>query len=54
MQNNFISDKDFKDTGTIYSASEPVENFMGSGTENVIDTLYYNFRKNSKSNRNIK
>ena len=39
MQNNFISDKDFKDTGTIYSASEPVENFMGSDTENVIDTL---------------
>ena len=40
MQNNFISDKDFKDTQTIYSASEPVEIFMGSDTENVIDTLF--------------
>ena len=40
MQNNFISDKDFKDTRTIYSASEPVEIFMGSDTENVIDTLF--------------
>ena len=30
MQNNFISDKDFEDTRTIYSASKPVEIFMGS------------------------
>ena len=28
MQNNFISDKDFKDTRTIYSASQPVEIFI--------------------------
>ena len=27
-QNNFISDKDFKDTRTIYSASQPVEIFI--------------------------
>ena len=30
MQNNFISDKNFEDTRTIYSASKPVEIFMGS------------------------
>ena len=37
---NFISVKDFKDTRTIYSASKPVEIFMGSDTENAIDTLF--------------
>ena len=40
MQSNFISDKDFEDTRTIYSASKPVEIFMGSDTENAIDTLF--------------
>ena len=40
MQNNFISDKDSEDTCTIYSASKPVEIFMGSDTENAIDTLF--------------
>ena len=40
MQNNFISVKDFEDTRTIYSASKPVEIFMGSDTENIIDTLF--------------
>ena len=40
MQNNFIFDKNFKDTRTIYSASKPVEIFMGSDTENAIDTLF--------------
>ena len=39
MQNNFISDKDFEDTCAIYSVSKPVEIFMGSDTENAIDTL---------------
>ena len=34
-----ISVKDFEDTRTIYSASKPVEIFMSSNTENVIDTL---------------
>ena len=42
MQNNFICEKDFTDTPTIYSASEPVEIFIGGGTENVIDTLFNN------------
>ena len=37
MQNSFISEKDFEDTRTIYSASKPVEIYMGSGTENDID-----------------
>ena len=39
MKNNFISVKDFEDTRTIYSASKPVEIFMGSDTENAIDTI---------------
>ena len=37
MQNNFISHKDFEDTRTIYLASESVEIFMGSDTNDVID-----------------
>ena len=40
IKNNFISVKDFEDTRTIYSASIPVEIFMGSDTENIIDTLF--------------
>ena len=40
IKNNFISVKDFEDTCTIYSASKPVEMFMGSDTENTIDTLF--------------
>ena len=40
IKNNFISVKDFEDTRTIYSASKPVEIFMGSDTENIIDTLF--------------
>ena len=40
MQNNFIFDKDFKDTRTIYSASKPVEIFMGSDTNENIDKLF--------------
>ena len=46
MQNNFISDKDFEDTRTIYLASKPVEIFMGSDTENAIYTHF-----NTISNR---
>ena len=40
MQNSCISTKNFEETCTIYSASEPVEIFMGSDTEDVIDTLF--------------
>ena len=39
MQNNFISTKNFEDTRTIYSASKPVEIYMGSDTENIIHTF---------------
>ena len=40
ITNNFISVKDFEDTRTICPASTPVEIFMGSDTENIIDTLF--------------
>ena len=30
MQSNFIFNKSFEDTRTVYSASKPVEVFMGS------------------------
>ena len=40
MQNSCISTKNFEETRTIYSASEPVEMFMSSHTEDVIDTLF--------------
>ena len=39
MQNNCISVKNFEDTRTIYSASKPVEIFMGSDTKDFIDRL---------------
>ena len=38
MQNSCIFTKNFE-TQTIYSASKPVEIFMGIDTEDVIDTL---------------
>ena len=40
MENNCISSKNFEDTPTIYSASKPVEVFMGSETNNVIDRTF--------------
>ena len=40
MQKNFIFVKGFEDTCTLYSASESVEIFMASDTENIIDTLF--------------
>ena len=40
IKNNFISLKDTENSQTIYSASKPVEIFMGSDTENIIDTLF--------------
>ena len=40
IKSNFISVKDFEDTRTIFSKSETVEIFMGSDTENIIDTLF--------------
>ena len=40
MQNSCISTRNFEETQTIYSASKPVEIFMGSDTEDVINTLF--------------
>ena len=38
--NNCISVKNFEDTCTIYSKSDPAEIFMGSYTNDVIDRLF--------------
>ena len=43
MQNSCISTKSFEETRTIYTKSEPVEVFMGSDTEHVINTLLQRF-----------
>ena len=40
MQNSCISAKNFEETHTVFSVSEPVEMFMGNDTEDVIDTLF--------------
>ena len=40
IKSNFISVKDFEETCTIYSVSKPVDFFLGSNTENVIDMLF--------------
>ena len=40
IQNNCISTRSFQETRTIYPASEPVDIFMVSNTEDVIDTLF--------------
>ena len=49
MQNSCISTRSFEKTRTIYTKSEPVEIFMGSNTEDVIDrpfnTLLQRFQR---------
>ena len=40
MQNSFISTRGFEETRIIYTKSEPIEIYMDSETENVIDTLF--------------
>ena len=40
IQNNCISSKSFEDTRTIYTKSEPVEIYMASNTNNVINRLF--------------
>ena len=40
MQNNCISTKDFEESHTIYSASKPVEVFMGTDKDGAIDRLF--------------
>ena len=43
MQNSCISTRNFEETRTAYSKSEPVEMFTGRETEDVIDTLFNTF-----------
>ena len=40
IQNSCISSRSFEETHTIYTKSEPVESFMGSNTEDVVDRLF--------------
>ena len=40
MQNSCISTRSFEETRTIHTKSEPLEIFMGSYTEDVIDKLF--------------
>ena len=40
MQNSWICTKRFEETCTIYSKREPVEIFIGSDAEDVIDTIF--------------
>ena len=40
MQNNCISVEYFEETCTIYSASNPVEIFMGADTDGAMDRLF--------------
>ena len=40
MLTNCISAKDFEETRSIYSVSNPIKIFMGSDTENIIDKLF--------------
>ena len=40
MLNRCISSKNFEETRFIYSASENIEIFMGTDTDEVIDTLF--------------
>ena len=46
MQNSCISTKNFEEACTIHTWSKPVEIFMGSDTENVIDTLFNTLLQN--------
>ena len=40
MLNNCISSKSFEETRSIYSARKPVEIFIGSNTDYIIDKLF--------------
>ena len=46
MQNSCISAKNFEETCTTYTWSKLGEIFMGSDTENVIDTIFDTFLQN--------
>ena len=53
MKNNFISVKDFEDACTIFSKIEPAEIFMGRGTENIIDTLFKQWKHQIKKEADL-
>ena len=40
MRNNCISTENFEETCTVYSASKPVETFMGSDTNDTTHRLF--------------
>ena len=40
VPNNCISSKDFEETHSIYSASNNIEIFMGSDTDDVVDKRF--------------
>ena len=40
MQDSCISTRSFEETRTIYTISEPVENFMGGNIKDAIDKLF--------------
>ena len=40
MLNNYISSKNFEETCSIYSASNNIENFMGSDADDIIGKLF--------------
>ena len=46
MQNSCISTKSSDETRTMYAKSKPAEIYMGSDTENVIDTLFNTLLEN--------
>ena len=58
MLNNCICSKNFEETCSIYSASNNIELFMGSDTDDIIDKLFDTisryYYKISRSKRNIK
>ena len=58
MQNNCISTKNFEETRTIYSASKPVEIFMGTNTDDatdgLFDTLLQRFQQAIETSNDIK
>ena len=49
-----ISTKSFNKKRTMHSKSKAVEVYMGSDTENVIDTVFNTLKKFSEGTRNIK
>ena len=49
MLNNCVSSKHFQETPYLYSASKPVEIFMDSNTDDIVDELLILFYKDFKN-----